>query len=162
LKDKAFSTLLNQKPPFEPRPEKGIFGSAEAYSAGGPSSTTTPSATSERQIAVAPLSLIALQSIRGMPFKKFQSNRKTHATGSSERAKAPTRDLGALRQIAGKIEGSSSPMRRPCSVANRSRKTTTDQQQMIPPLPYRKREHISGEHGCRRPEGSHRILIKIE
>src|ERR1019366_6941520 len=70
LKDKAFLTFFGQNPPFELRSEKGIFGSAKACSAGGPSSTTTPPATSERQIAVAPLSLIALQSFRGMPLKK--------------------------------------------------------------------------------------------
>jgi hypothetical protein len=43
LKDKAFSTFLDQNPLFELRRENGISPPAKAGSANGPSSTTTAS-----------------------------------------------------------------------------------------------------------------------
>ena len=58
LKDQAFSTFLDQKPPVEPRPEKGIFGSAKACSASRLIRITMPS--SDWRIAAAPTSLFAM------------------------------------------------------------------------------------------------------
>jgi hypothetical protein len=58
LKDKAFSTFLDQNPPFE-LPEKGDFAFDKSLSR--PMSVNRQQchqATSESQIAVAPLSLI--------------------------------------------------------------------------------------------------------
>jgi hypothetical protein len=60
LKDKAFSTFLDQNPPLELRPENGIF--AVDNSRSRPMARHRQQchqATSEGQIAVAPLSLIA-------------------------------------------------------------------------------------------------------
>jgi hypothetical protein len=60
LKDKAFSTFLDQNPPFE-LPEKGDFAFDKSLSRPmGRHRQQCHQATSERQIAVAPLSLIAV------------------------------------------------------------------------------------------------------
>jgi hypothetical protein len=63
LKDKAFSTFLDQNPPIELRPEKGDFAFDKGLSR--PKARHRQQchqAVSERQIAVAPLNLIAVQS----------------------------------------------------------------------------------------------------
>jgi hypothetical protein len=62
LKEKAFSTFLDQNPPFE-LTEKGDFAFGKSLSR-PMAHHRQPShqATSERQIAVAPLGLIAVQS----------------------------------------------------------------------------------------------------
>jgi hypothetical protein len=56
LKDKAFSTFLDQNPPFELPPENGISPSTKACPA------QWPVIDNSAIIAVAPLSLIAVQS----------------------------------------------------------------------------------------------------
>jgi len=58
LQDNAFSTFLDQNPPFELRPENGVSLPTKACSANG-HRQQCHQATSERQIAVAPTSLIA-------------------------------------------------------------------------------------------------------
>src|SRR5258707_6200431 len=59
LQDNAFSTFLDQNPPFELRPENWVSLPTKACSANGHRQQCHP-ATSERPIAVAPTSLIAL------------------------------------------------------------------------------------------------------
>jgi hypothetical protein len=62
LKDQAFSTFLDQNPPFE-LPEKGDFAFDKSLSRPMVRHRQQcRQATSERQIAVAPLSLIAVRS----------------------------------------------------------------------------------------------------
>jgi NAD(P)-dependent dehydrogenase (short-subunit alcohol dehydrogenase family) len=58
LKDNAFSTFPGQNPPFELRPENGVSLPTKACSANG-HRQQCHQATSERQIAFAPTSLIA-------------------------------------------------------------------------------------------------------
>ena len=55
--------LLGPKPPFELPPENGISPSTKAIPPNGPSSTIVHQATSERQTAVAPLSLIGVEAV---------------------------------------------------------------------------------------------------
>ena len=65
LKDKAFSTFLDQNPPFELQPENGISPSTKSLSR--PMARRRQQCikrlASERQIAVAPLSLIGVQAV---------------------------------------------------------------------------------------------------
>jgi hypothetical protein len=62
LKEKAFSTFLDQNPPFE-LTEKGDFAFGKSLSRPmAHHRQASHQATSERQIAVAPLGLIAVKS----------------------------------------------------------------------------------------------------
>ena len=61
LKDKVFSTFPDQNPPFGPRPGNGILLQSP-YRPMARHRRQCHQATGERQIAVAPLSLIAVQS----------------------------------------------------------------------------------------------------
>ncbi len=66
LKDKAFSTFLGQNPPFELRPEMGFRRRQKRVQPMARHRQLRHQATSERQIAVAPLSLIAVR-LLGIP-----------------------------------------------------------------------------------------------
>jgi hypothetical protein len=59
LKDKVFSTFLDKNPRFGLRPENGISSSTKASP---PNARRCHQATSEGQIAIAPLGLIAVRS----------------------------------------------------------------------------------------------------
>jgi hypothetical protein len=63
LKDKAFSTFLDQTHRLSYRRKMGFRLRQKPVPPNGPSSTTVHQATSERQIAVAPLSLIGVQAV---------------------------------------------------------------------------------------------------
>jgi hypothetical protein len=61
LKDKAFSTFLGQNPPFKPRPKMGFRSRQEPVQPMAHHRPQRHQATSERQIAGAPLGLFAVQ-----------------------------------------------------------------------------------------------------
>jgi hypothetical protein len=62
LKDKAFSTFLDQNPPFELRPKNGISPSAKVCAPDGVINNSAIKRLAKDKIAVTPLSLIAVQS----------------------------------------------------------------------------------------------------
>ena len=93
LKDQAFSTFLDQNPPFELPPENGISPSIKSLSRPmDRHRQQCHQATSEGQMAVAPLSLIAVQSRNLMVahpgsgpafnFRRRSTSRKSHSAVS--------------------------------------------------------------------------------